>query len=191
MRKFILIAAAIVFTIAACTKIESTTLGSGLIPPIDGVNTFDTTLDVYTNTFLDSLGQEAKFYKSDDQIIGIIKHYPVFGKTEARSYFELKPTFYKYTFPADTSLRPDSAVLILSYRGIFGDSTLSRIPQNWEVYEINDSIQPYTIYPVSKTFTEGALLGKKTIYPDSLANIVDYGFENAKNRIIVISTCIA
>ena len=183
MRKFILIAAAIVFTIAACTKIESTTLGSGLIPPVDGVNTFDTTLDVYANTFLDSLGLEAKFYKSDDQVIGVIKHDPVFGKTEARSYFELKPTYYKYTFPADTSLYSDSAVLILSYRGIFGDSTISRIPQDWEVYEINDSIQPYTIYPVSKTFTEGPRLGKKTIYPDSLVNTIDYGFESARNQI--------
>ncbi len=184
MRKFILIAAAIVFTIAACTKIESTTLGSGLIPPVDGVNTFDTTLDVYTNTYLDSLGKDAKFYKSDDHVIGVIKHDPVFGKTEARCYFELKPTYYKYTFPADTSLRPDSAVLILSYRGIFGDSTISRIPQDWEVYEVNDTLlEPYTIYPVSKTFTEGPRLGKKTIYPDSLANTVNYGFENAKNQI--------
>ena len=70
----------------------------------------------------------------------MIKNDPVFGTTEAWSYLELKPTYYKFTFPADTSLRPDSAVLILSYRGIFGDNSANRITQDWEVHEIGETL---------------------------------------------------
>lgn len=183
MRKLIFLAFVTVLFIAACTKIESTTIGTGLIPPVDGVNTFDTLLDVYTNSFYDSLGPHAKIYKSEDQVIGLIKNDPVFGTTEAWSYFELKPTYYKFSFPADTSLRPDSAVLILSYRGIFGDNSASRIIQDWEVHEIGEALKNDSVYPVSKSFAEGALLGSKKIYPDSLTNKVVYGFENATNQI--------
>ena len=32
----------------ACTKITNTDIGSGLIPPVDGVNTKDTVIDVIT-----------------------------------------------------------------------------------------------------------------------------------------------
>ena len=74
------------FYISACTKIESTNIGSGLIPPIDGVNTLDTFLDVYTNTFIDPLGDSAKVYKTDDHVIGIINNDPVFGKTTATAF---------------------------------------------------------------------------------------------------------
>ena len=47
MRKLYSLAIAVIFLFYACTKIETTTIGYGLIPPIDGVTTLDTTLDVY------------------------------------------------------------------------------------------------------------------------------------------------
>src|SRR6476660_2351237 len=99
MRNLFSIAIAILFFISACTKIDSTTIGSGLIPPIDGVTTLDTTLDVYTNNFIDPLGDSAKVYKSDEHVIGVIKNDPLFGTTTATAFFELKPTAYPFSLP--------------------------------------------------------------------------------------------
>ena len=184
MRKFVLIATAIIFYIVGCTKIESTTIGAGLIPPVDGVNTFDTILEVNTNTFLDSMGFGAKIYRGDDHIIGIIDNDPIFGTTKATTYLELKPTYYKYAFPATTSLIADSVVLILSYRATFGDSSITSTPQEWEVREVTDSIKNDSIYNVSTKFTTAATkLGSKIINISSLRDSVNYGFENAKNQI--------
>lgn len=183
MRKFFLIASAIIFYIVGCTKIESTTIGSGLIPPVDGVNTFDTVLDVYTNTFLDSLGFGAKIYRGDDHIIGIINNDNVFGTTKATTYLELKPTYYKYVFPSPTTLITDSVVLILSYRATFGDSSLTSIPQEWEVKEITDPIKNDSIYDVSTKFNTSTVLGSKIINVSKLKDSVKVGFENAKNQI--------
>lgn len=184
MRKFVLIASAIIFYIVGCTKIESTTIGAGLIPPVDGVSTFDTILEVNTNTFLDSMGFGAKIYRGDDHIIGTIDNDPIFGTTKATTYLELKPTYYKYAFPAITSLIADSVVLILSYRATFGDSSITATPQDWEVREVTDSIKNDSIYNVSTKFTTAATkLGSKIINISSLKDSVNYGFENAKNQI--------
>src|SRR3954462_1483396 len=99
MHKLYCLAIAIVFVVSACTKIESTTIGNGLIPSIDGVTTIDTTLDVFTNNFLDPLGDSAKVYKTDDHVIGTISEDPLFGKTTATAYFELKPVTYPFSLP--------------------------------------------------------------------------------------------
>ena len=120
MRKLCWIAIAILFSIFSCTKIDTTEIGSGLIPPIDGVNTIDTTLEVITSNFIDTTNSSLKVYKSDDHVIGTINNDPLFGKTTAEAYFELKPTTYKFGFPGGTTITPDLAVLILSYKGTFG-----------------------------------------------------------------------
>ncbi|MCW3106611.1 MAG: hypothetical protein JWQ09_1117 [Segetibacter sp.] len=181
MRKLFSIAIAIVFFISACTKIESTTIGSGLIPPIDGVTTLDTTFDVFTNNYIDPLGDSAKVYKSDDHVIGTITNDPLFGKTVAKAFFELKPTSYKFSFQNGQTLNVDSAVLILSYKGVFGDTLIS---QNWEVRELNESIRGDTIFNVSKSFATGSsVLGSKTIDIPRLKDSINDRFENASNQI--------
>ncbi len=180
MRKLACISIAVFFFVSACTKIESTTIGGGLIPPIDGVATLDTTLDVFTNNYLDFRSDSARVYYSDDHVIGIINNDPLFGTTKATTYFELKPTYYKYSFPGGTSLTPDSAVLILSYKGVYGDTTVS---QNWEVRELTETLRGDTAYPVSKPFSTGSVLGTKTIDIPHLKDSVNYGFENAAMQI--------
>lgn len=180
MRKLYSIAIAIVFFVSACTKIESTTIGSGLIPPIDGVTTLDTTLDVFTNNYIDPLGDSAKVYKTDDHVIGTITNDPLFGKTTAKAFFELKPTNYPFSFPNQPELTPDSAVLILSYKGVFGDTLLN---QNWEVREVTESMRGDTTFNVSKSFATGSVLGTKSIDIPRLKDSVNYGFENANNQI--------
>jgi hypothetical protein len=180
MRKLSWIAIAIFFFYTACTKIESTTIGTGLIPPIDGVTTLDTTLDVITNNYINPLADSARVYKTNDHVIGVVNDDPLFGKTVAKAYFELKPTYYKYSFPNDKTVQADSAVLILSYRGAWGD-TLT--PQNWEVRELDEKLTGDTSYTVSTTFSTGTLLGTKTIDIPRLRDSVNYGFENAANQI--------
>lgn len=169
--------------IIGCTKIESTTIGSGLIPPADGVNTFDTVLDVNNNTFLDSLGFGAKIYRGDDHIIGIIDNDPIFGTAKATTYLELKPTYYRFSFPAKTSLKADSAYLILSYRATFGDSSITST-QEWQVEELSDSLKRDTIYDVRTKFsTTGVSLGSKIINVSTLRDSVHENLESAKNQI--------
>jgi len=179
MRKLYWIAIAIFLFVSACTKIESTTIGSGLIPTIDGVTTFDTTMDVFTNSFVEESPNAVKVYKTDDHVIGVTND-PLFGQTSAKAFFEIKPTFYKFSLPNVQELVPDSAVLILSYKGVFGDTLLS---QNWEVRELDESLRGDTVFNVSKTFATGNLLGTKTIDIPHLKDSVNDRFENANNQI--------
>jgi len=180
MRKLSWIAIAILFFIFGCTKIETTDIGSGLIPPIDGVTTLDTTLDVITTNSVDPTNDSLRVYKSDDHVIGVINNDPLFGKTTATAYFELKPSSYKFSFPGGTSISPDSAVLILSYKGVYGDSSIA---QNWEVRELSEALNRDSAYPVSTQFTGGNILGSKNIDITTFNDSVNYGFENASNQI--------
>ncbi len=110
------------FLFAACTRIGTTELGLGLLPSIDSFNTKDTVLDVETETA--DRPDTLRIYGSDDHIIGTISNDPVFGSTTASMFFQLKPTsFPYYTRGSRDSLVVDSAVLILSYKGFYGDST--------------------------------------------------------------------
>lgn len=180
MRNLCWIAIAILFSVFACTKIETIPFGGGLIPPIDGVVTLDTALQVITNNFIDSTGSFLRVYKSDDHVIGVINNDPVFGKTTAEAYFELKPTSYKFSFPGGASITPDSAVLILSYKGVYGDTT---IPQTWEVRELADTLKVDSAYPVSKHCAAGNIVGSKNIDITKLNDSVSDGFENASHQI--------
>jgi hypothetical protein len=122
--------------ISGCNKLDTTTLGSDLIPAIDNVNTFADTFDIRTTQgiFNDSF----KILKTENNVLGLINNDPVFGRTDARMFFQLKPSFFPYYFgnAGDTLIAVDSVVLGLSYKGVWGDTTVS---QNLEVYEILDS----------------------------------------------------
>lgn len=183
MRKPIFVALSILFVFFACTKIETTDIGNGLIPPIDGINTKDTFFDVITNTFIDD--DIARVYKSDDHVIGVINNDPLFGKTTASAFFELKPTNYKYYFPGNKdSLKVLNAVLILSYKGVYGDST---IPQTWRVFEIdkNPKFKFDSAYGAETVgITYGAELGSKSNFDiRELNDSLNDRFENASNQI--------
>ena len=106
----------------ACTRISTSELGLGLLPAMDAVNTKDTTLDVETETVdnPDSL----RIYGSNEHIVGNITNDPIFGTTNATMFFQLKPDVFPFSFPGvKDSLVVDSAVLVFSYRGFYGDSS--------------------------------------------------------------------
>ena len=133
---------------AACTKISTTTIGNGLIPPADGVTTFDTTLDIAAkNTNFDTVAVSI----SDDNIIGYVND-PLFGKTSASVSMQMLPPFFKYTFEVGKdSLFLDSVVLSLAYKGYWGDSTK---PVSLHVYRM-DAEQIFkkdSLYKNTKTF---------------------------------------
>ena len=113
---FFLFAVAVIFS---CTKIVTTNVGAGLIPPVDGVLTKDTVLDVLTkNAGYDTIAVGI----SDDHVLGYVND-PVFGKTKASLNFQIAPTIYPFSFGyGKDSIVIDSVVLCLSYHSAWGDT---------------------------------------------------------------------
>jgi hypothetical protein len=160
----------------SCTKInEATELGGNLIPPVDNINTFDTTLDVQVfNDSFTVVTDSTVSLPGFQHFLGQINTDPFFGKTNARLFLELKPSTYRFTF-ADKpdSLHLDSVVLVLDYVQTYGDST---IPQTINVREVGGSITDFrydTTYRYRQnTIPTLGLLGSRTFLPRDLDDSV-------------------
>ena len=136
---FIAIIATVAIVFSACRKInESTELGGDLIPAVDNINTFDTLINVlgYNDTF--GLSNDSQYLaRSEEHFLGLINNDPFFGKTDARIFFELKPSFYpQYPFNRRDSIKIDSIVVVLNYIETYGDTNIA---QSLKVYEIDNS----------------------------------------------------
>lgn len=165
----------LIFINWSCSKIDTTELGSDLIPAVDNVHTFDTTLNINATQglFTDS----TRMASSDNFVLGSINNDPIFGTTAANLYLQFKPTFYPYYFGSvgDTlngfGAGLDSVVLCLSYRGIFGDST---IPQHFSVYELNPSTSNFVdsayLLNFQPDITPTNLIGQTTVSGSGLWN---------------------
>ncbi|MBW0178027.1 DUF4270 family protein [Sediminibacterium sp.] len=172
--------------LTGCTRITSTELGGGLIPPIDGVLTKDTILDVITDTYNEI--DTPRIYKGDIHMLGAITNDPIFGRTSASMFFELSPSFYPFFIPGNKdSIRVDSAVLILGYNGFYGDSTQ---PLRLTVSEIDQStpLDRNRLYPVNypnvTPVNAGAALGSPvSVDIRRLSDSVKNRFEIATNQI--------
>ncbi|MCW3073706.1 MAG: hypothetical protein JWP69_775 [Flaviaesturariibacter sp.] len=173
MKKFswILLPSAIVlfFSVAfySCKKInEGTELGSGLIPAVDNINTFDSILDIETNNRL-LLHDSTKIGYTNDVALGSTSD-PVFGQTTGAVYFDVLPQALKlYPFFHKDSLPViDSVVLSLSYRGAYGDTSAGSF-LSVEVREIaqNAKFNDSSFYRVDHPdfATAGGVLGSKTM----------------------------
>lgn len=158
----------------SCNKINlPTELGQDLIPPVDNVHTFDTTLDVETYNGIFSFADDsARSSYADLQYLGQMND-PIFGRTDARMFFELKPQRYKFSFgniPSKLSL--DSVVLVLGYVNTYGD-TLT--PQTVEVSELDPATNFRPTYNLDSgymmrenNFVTATVLGTKTVLPYTL-----------------------
>ena len=186
LSRFILFSFSLVLVISSCSKInEATDLGDEIIPGVDGVNTFDTTLAVETYDSIFSATQDSiRVGRSSDHILGNITSDPFFGKTNAKIFLELKPGFYKWNFSSvysKDSLYLDSVVMVLGWNATYGD-TLA--PQRVNVYEMDPS-NDFTIdtfgtrYMLRQQyFTYGSsLLGTKDFFPHQLNDSV-YSFQD-------------
>ena len=110
------------FLFIACNKIDTTDLGSGLIPPIDNINTFDTTFSVVSDNFFSNEDTINMLY-TELHGAGIIENDAEFGKTATHFYTSFAPsTSHSYPFVKRDTVRIDSVVLSLAYGGLYGDS---------------------------------------------------------------------
>ena len=174
--RFLLFCLSLLFLAFSCKRInEATDLGGETLP--DGVNTFDTTLtslQTYNHIF-DPLKDSVRVGRSNDQVLGYISSDPLFGKTSAKMFLELKPESYPWSFSGITnkdSLEIDSVVLVLGWNRSYGDTTL---PQRINVWEINPNVDFridsfYTIRDPG--FPHTTLLGTKTFTPQNLKDSV-------------------
>ncbi|HUR12473.1 MAG TPA: DUF4270 family protein, partial [Flavitalea sp.] len=140
----------LLFFFFSCTKIDTTDLGNELIPAVDNVNTFETTLNVITDNFF--LPDTSRLRRDEDHALGAITNDPVFGKTTADLYFTVTPRVLgSRPFPAtDSILSVDSVVLSLAFKGLYGDSNSV---ERFQVYEVEsdergrfkDSVKGYLV----------------------------------------------
>ena len=162
---FALLTFGLIAFLFSCTKInEATELGDDLIPAVDNVNTFDTTLDVSAayHPFNDS----SKNFLSENMALGKLNDL-VFGTTIADMYFNLSSlTYGTYPFGAhpDSVKGIDSVVLSLAYQGSYGDTANSQL--SVEVSEIasGNQFNDTTLYRYDQPAipTTGPVLGTKT-----------------------------
>jgi hypothetical protein len=179
---FVLIFTCTAILFISCKKInEATDLGGNLIPAVDNITTFDTTItveaynDLFTLGGIDSLKEDSTFsHYTNEQFLGIINSDPLFGKTDAQMFFELKPATYPFTFlnkPSPDSLFLDSVVLVLDYVETYGDST---VQQTVSVSEITSDFRVDTSYLVRKNtdITVSGPLGSTSFLPYTLDDSV-------------------
>ncbi len=182
--RFLLFCFSLFLIISSCKKInEATDLGDDIIPGVDGVNTFDTTMFVETyNSIFDPLKDSVRVGRNNDHILGNITNDPFFGKTNAKIFLELKPEFYKWNFSGiynRDSLYIDSIVLVLGWNGTYGDTTL---PQTVRVWEMDPNVvfrtdSFYTLRNQYFTHVLGSPLGTKTFFPHQLDDSL-YSFQD-------------
>ncbi|HEY6505653.1 MAG TPA: DUF4270 family protein [Chitinophagaceae bacterium] len=172
----------LVIIFSSCKKInQAIELGGDLIPPIDNIHTFDTSItveaynDLFTLSGADPLKEDSLTSSyTDEHFLGFIDNDIFFGKTDAQMFLELKPVLYKYTFAnKPDSLHIDSVVLVLDYVETYGDSIAA---QTLNVYEVDQSadFRVDTSYFVRRNtdITYTNLLGSRTIIPASLKDSV-------------------
>ncbi|MEP7106698.1 MAG: DUF4270 family protein [Ferruginibacter sp.] len=164
-----------------CTKIDSTELGADLIPAVDNVFTFADTLLI--DAAREQITDTTRLSRSETHILGSINNDPVFGKTKADIFLQLKPAFFPYYFGnAKDTINPslndkthfDSVFLCLSYTGFYGDSSK---PQGVRVYALDENTTNFVDtaahrldFQPDKPYDN--LLGKDTIYQPDLKNLV-------------------
>ncbi len=186
LRSIAVLLVSFLFVITSCTRITTTEIGSGLIPSVDGVNTFDTTMQIITDSFDET--DTTRIYKQDIHTLGTISNDPIFGRTSASLNFELFPNTFPFAVPGTKdSIRADSAVLILSYKSFYGDSTQ---PLGIRVDEIsqNTTLDPFKVYPsnfpnVYPFGSAGSIGNTATIDIRRIGDSVINRYESSKNQI--------
>jgi len=176
----------------SCRKInEATTLGGDLIPPVDNIHTFDTTLEVEAyNELFTLLNDSTRVAYNANQVLGYVSNDPIFGKTDARMFLELKPTTYPFTFAnLPDSVYIDSVVLILESTGVWGDTNINQTINVYELDQTNNftnikdsAFQAYLVRQNDLTYSH--LLGSRTFAPSILNDSVSaYLDSNTVNQL--------
>ena len=185
----------ITITITNCTKIDSTTLGSDLIPSIDNVNTFQT--DTFSLSTENGLFNDTSLvFKTDQHLLGNTALNPNFGQTNATVFVQFNPGF-QFSWPnkADSLNNPfgdlDSAFVCLELsasandNAIFGDSLT---PMTFEVYRVTgtnfkqDSIYRLAVNP--NITDDGIPIASITLAPRDINNLKFFTLKQRKDSIV-------
>jgi len=158
----------------SCTRISTSELGLDLFDK-DATSTKDTLLVVETETIV--LEDSLRIFATDQQVLGDISNDPIFGKTSAALFLQLKPTFYPfYIKGTKDSIVVDSAVLILSYRGFYGDSS-----KPVKIYV--NKIDPTTPLEVGKLYASNYANAYNIKKGVTVSNPILFDFARAKDSI--------
>ncbi len=127
---------------------ENTILPKNLVPAVDNINTFDSTISIITHTlYQDSfltgglkgglrLSASTSYYTA----CGSISNDPSFGSTQASMHVEVLPSVPNFTFKTATAnMTIDSIVLAIPFKMAFGDTNFSSITQKFKVYRSLDT----------------------------------------------------
>ena len=170
----------------SCTRIGTSELGVDDFFGKDAIDTRDTLLAVETETIV--LEDSLRIYPTDLHVLGDISNDPIFGKTSAALFLQLKPIFYPfYIKGTKDSIVVDSAVLILSYQGFYGDSS-----KPVKIYV--NKIDPTTPLEVGKYYAsnyanaynlrKGVTAGNPKLFDFASAkDSINDRFENARGQI--------
>lgn len=122
---------------------ENTILTKNLVPAVDNINTFDTTLVLLTHTlYQDSFltggyrnGLQLSSSSTYFTPCGTIKSDPSFGKTVAYMHVEVLPAVPNFVFKAPIdSVLMDSIVLSMPFKFAYGDTNSSAGLQSFKLY---------------------------------------------------------
>jgi hypothetical protein len=162
------------FLLFSCTRIGTSELGLDFLSQ-DAVGTKDTVLDVETETIV--LEDSLRIYPTDQQVLGDITNDPIFGRTSASLFLQLKPSFYPFFIKGTKdSIIIDSAVLIISYKGFYGDSS-----KPVKIYV--NKIDPATPLEVGKFYASNYANAYGIRKGISVANPFLFDFARAKDSI--------
>ncbi len=174
------------FFLSNCTKVKSTDIGVDLIPVVDNITTFDTSLEVIASTYLtpDSLLPILGRNASGDPgvfLLGHISDDPLFGKTTASIYIQFKPNMLPLRFQNVTdSLFIDSAVVCLKWLKTYGDTNAI---QKVSVRRITGDLKRDSAYKTNVTVAYGEELGSTTFSPSRLKDSLSVFEQKVSNQL--------
>lgn len=170
------------FFVLSCTKIDTTNLGKNLIPEIDNIHTFDTTVSVIAKNS-DDFNRCDSVSRTDLHALGIISNDPYFGKTAANIYVELKPSYFPFRFPDHDvdGIFIDSAVIVLKYINSFGDTNAI---QKVNVYGLTNNFKADSIYKTCDVLDYSpTVLGSASYMPHQLNDSIHAFREDSKSQL--------
>ncbi len=142
---------------AACTKIDTTTIGVGLIPEIDNINTFDTIMQVVANNYIPA--DSTRLRISDEHAVGALYNDERFGDTKATLFFEMKPVFP--VSRVDTLVALDSVVLVLKFINNYGAND---VPLKLNLYKVGGEIARDSLLQPAYTLSSNIPIDRSRLY---------------------------
>jgi hypothetical protein len=183
-----------------CTKFDTTTQGADLVT-VDNINTFQREYGVIaTQGIFNNTNDSTILAKTENHVIGGITD-PQFGTTDARIFVQFKPNGYPFYFgtAGDTVKNGttgqsspfaglDSAVVCLSFKGVWGDSS-GVVPQTFDVNLIDTNSsnfrdKPDTLRRLDYKPNAITTLGSAIITPQIVASKITFGKGAFKDSVV-------